>query len=234
MQSNDATTRCLKVRGWMGKYNPAVSIAESHVQRDLPRLRPERGEGVAPTRRPRGGAKGARGRCLGAGSRMGRWPVWLGLLGWMALGPGERSILASEWPVGTVSEDAGVLEVAPWNSWVRVSRDERFAPVPPQSTAAPLPHTTFETLNHGGAFGFAVGGVGDLNGDGWADIAIAAPRYGRGLLPDAGRLYLFHGSPSGPHATNVTILDGASPAIQFGRALAPGFDFNRDGIPDLL
>ena len=43
-------------------------------------------------------------------------------------------------------------------------------------------------------YGHAVGMAGDVNGDGYADLVVAAPWYG---MDDAGRVYVYHGSAGG-------------------------------------
>ncbi|MBU1749959.1 MAG: integrin alpha, partial [Chloroflexi bacterium] len=42
---------------------------------------------------------------------------------------------------------------------------------------------------HGGGFGYAVAGAGDVNGDGYSDVIVSAP-----LFTSAGRAYIFYGS----------------------------------------
>jgi hypothetical protein len=71
------------------------------------------------------------------------------------------------------------------------------------------------------SFGLRVAGVGDVNGDGYADLAVA----GR---TDAGqRLYVYLGSATGPRPTPAFSLTGDP------RSLAGFADFNGDGYADL-
>ena len=48
-------------------------------------------------------------------------------------------------------------------------------------------------------FGKSMGGAGDLNGDGFADIYVASPDYAA-QFKSQGKLYVYYGSPSGPAA----------------------------------
>ncbi|MDB4929754.1 MAG: putative integrin-like protein [Myxococcaceae bacterium] len=81
-----------------------------------------------------------------------------------------------------------------------------------------------------GGFGYSVTNAGDLNGDGYADIAVSA-RTKNGYV---GRVYVYHGSATGILAMpTLGILgpDGANGL--FGHTLASA-DFDGDGYADLV
>jgi FG-GAP repeat protein len=84
----------------------------------------------------------------------------------------------------------------------------------------------------GGKFGQAVVSMGDVDGDGVSDLAVAAPF--REVADDAeGEIYLF----SGKTGSLIRHFFDRTPTIelaQFGYAMAPLGDVNGDGIPDLL
>ncbi|MGH9870683.1 MAG: thrombospondin type 3 repeat-containing protein [Candidatus Polarisedimenticolia bacterium] len=85
----------------------------------------------------------------------------------------------------------------------------------------------------GGRFGAAVAGVGDLNDDGFDDVAIGAPQESDGEAGE-GRVHVFLGSGSGLSATPVIVLQGGQAGAAFGSVVAGAGDVNDDGFDDLL
>ena len=87
-----------------------------------------------------------------------------------------------------------------------------------------------------GRFGASIAAVGDLNKDGYADIAVGAP-YG-GSPQANGAVYIFNGGKNGldPEPSQVIYAeDLREPALTtFGFALSGGLDLDGNEYPDLL
>ncbi|MGD2041237.1 MAG: FG-GAP-like repeat-containing protein [Anaerolineae bacterium] len=76
--------------------------------------------------------------------------------------------------------------------------------------------------------------TGDLNGDGYADLAIGVPNEDWGTVGEAGAVNVLYGSSSGLTATGNQVWNdgGYEEGDEYGRALATG-DFDGDGYDEL-
>jgi hypothetical protein len=83
--------------------------------------------------------------------------------------------------------------------------------------------------------GTSVAIVGDVNGDGFDDLAAGAP-HGPIVFLDPGRAYVFFGPVTGSvsAATADVILTGEADNDLFGTSVAPAGDVNGDGLADFL
>ncbi|KTG37394.1 hypothetical protein cypCar_00029494 [Cyprinus carpio] len=84
-------------------------------------------------------------------------------------------------------------------------------------------------------YGSSICSLGDLNMDGYNDVAIAAPyggQFHRGLV------YIHNGRPTGPNPVASQVLEGtwasASMPSSFGYAMNGGTDVDQNGYPDLV
>ena len=87
-----------------------------------------------------------------------------------------------------------------------------------------------------GGFGSVIAALGDINGDGYDDFAIASP-YGDYTGSDTGRIKIYYGPPSvvGGSVSPDAILDGDQINGHLGQALgAHGADVNGDGVDDFV
>jgi len=86
-----------------------------------------------------------------------------------------------------------------------------------------------------GFFGYSVACAGDVDGDGYGDLAIGAARAPVSGALAAGRAYLYRGGAGGVASTPNQTFYGPDGAIAyFGASIADGGDFNRDGRSDLV
>ncbi|XP_047642795.1 integrin alpha-7 isoform X1 [Phacochoerus africanus] len=78
-------------------------------------------------------------------------------------------------------------------------------------------------------FGISLAVVGDLNQDGFPDIAVGAPFDGDG------KVFIYHGSSLGVVAKPSQVLEGEAVGIKsFGYSLSGGLDVDGNHYPDLL
>ena len=94
------------------------------------------------------------------------------------------------------------------------------------------PAWSFEGGQPGASLG-VVAGLGDVNGDGFADFAVGAPSFDNGQTNE-GAVYVFHGSAAGPGTLPALILEGQVAGSAFGQSLAGAGDVNGDGFDDLV
>jgi len=85
----------------------------------------------------------------------------------------------------------------------------------------------------GSGFGLGARGVGDLNGDGYDDLAVGA-RYWTDTLTEQGRVAVWFGSSTGPSASPDWEIFGAAAGAHLGWSVAGAGDVNGDGFGDLL
>ncbi|XP_030078286.1 integrin alpha-E isoform X2 [Microcaecilia unicolor] len=86
-------------------------------------------------------------------------------------------------------------------------------------------------------FGFAVASIGDINRDGFNDIAIGAPLEGNLLDPDSfGSIYIYNTDSNGIMDTfsqRIKASDIDSTLRYFGQSIDGGLDLTKDGLIDI-
>ena len=81
--------------------------------------------------------------------------------------------------------------------------------------------------------GYSVARAGDVNGDGYDDIIIAAPYYDNGQSNE-GQVFVYHGSTSGLSLAANWTAAGEQAAALFGKVVAGAGDVNGDGYDDVI
>lgn len=94
------------------------------------------------------------------------------------------------------------------------------------------PSWIYESDQVGAYLGRSVAAAGDVNGDGYSDILVAAP-YWDTAMGDAGRVYLFLGSPVGLPAAAEWSITGTSVGQMLGFSIAGVGDVSGDGYDDV-
>ncbi|MCK6449094.1 MAG: FG-GAP-like repeat-containing protein [Planctomycetes bacterium] len=82
-------------------------------------------------------------------------------------------------------------------------------------------------------FGQFVAGVGDVDGDGYDDVAVSTP-FADAPFQDSGKLWIYRGSPTGLGAAADWTLAGPTSFDTLGQALGRIGDFDVDGFADVL
>ncbi len=97
--------------------------------------------------------------------------------------------------------------------------------------------TMIESNQAGAQLGTSVAGAGDVNGDGYDDVIVGAPRYSNGQTNE-GIALVFHGSvtgvASGDPSTAAALLESNQASSQFGISVAGAGDVNGDGYADVI
>ncbi|MFO0984254.1 MAG: integrin alpha [Planctomycetota bacterium] len=92
---------------------------------------------------------------------------------------------------------------------------------------------TAEGDQNGAYFGWSVATAGDVNGDGFSDVIVAAPSFENGQT-DEGRTFVYLGSPGGLSASSSWTAEGDQASAGFGSAVATAGDMNGDGYSDVI
>ncbi len=82
--------------------------------------------------------------------------------------------------------------------------------------------------------GESLGGLGDINNDGYDDFAVGSHNYdnGAGTGADLGKVYVYHGSSTSP--VLAFEISNTENVAKFGQTLISCGDMNQDGYDDFM
>jgi hypothetical protein len=102
---------------------------------------------------------------------------------------------------------------------------------PPQQVLAPAWY--WESWQKGAQAGASAAGAGDVNGDGFADLIVGAPKYEADIYR-GGAAFVFYGKSGGLETEPRWIAGGEAQGNAFGSAVASAGDVNCDGYADVV
>src|SRR6266850_691838 len=83
-------------------------------------------------------------------------------------------------------------------------------------------------------FGQSVAGAGDVNGDGFSDVVVGAPRLGTSTNPAEGSVLVYYGGRNGlANQSGFTVTETHANDL-FGGSVAGAGDVNGDGVTDII
>ncbi len=156
---------------------------------------------------------------------------------WVPGGKDDAAFGQSVAIVGDVDGDGfeDVLVGAPgWDHSLSMVDGVGAALLLPGGSAPPTgPSWTFEGAQVGDGVGFAVSRAGDVNFDGYPDVAVGAPAWDATDI-DVGAAWVFHGSYAGLPASPSWTLIGLNAGDELGYSLDCAGDVNGDLVDDLV
>jgi hypothetical protein len=102
------------------------------------------------------------------------------------------------------------------------------------SGLADQPGWSGESDFEGAAYGYYCASAGDVNHDGYDDIAVGARRFSGNGLAEEGRSYVYYGGPTGPSLAPDWAYDAGRAKSEVGENTISAGDVNADGFGDLL
>jgi hypothetical protein len=82
-------------------------------------------------------------------------------------------------------------------------------------------------------YGEAISSAGDVNGDGYYDVIVGAPRFSNGE-DNEGAVTVYYGSPSGLDTNPSWVIEGNQANAFFGASVSTAGDVNKDGYADVV
>ncbi|MBN1887178.1 MAG: FG-GAP repeat protein [Thermoflexales bacterium] len=156
--------------------------------------------------------------------------------GWTA--ESDQAYAYMGWSVNTAGDVNGdgysdVVVGAPYYDNGQSNEGRAFVYHGSASGLAAGPAWTGESDEQDAYYGASASTAGDVNGDGYADLAVGAYRYDGGAS-DRGRAYVYTGTANGLGASPAWTAVGKDGGDNFGYALGSAGDVDGDGYSDLV
>ena len=94
------------------------------------------------------------------------------------------------------------------------------------------PNVDFIGTEADAKLGQTVASIGDINGDGYADLAVAEPFYSASGVTNVGRVHIYPGYAGGISTLAMTTIEGVGAYHHFGVQIAALGDVNGDRLDD--
>ena len=184
----------------------------------------------------------------GSGSNQGRALLWLGGSG--GLGPIPDTISNADWQTsipfngaeygysvataGDVNGDgySDVIVGAPYYSGSYTEEGIAYVYHGGPNNLSSTSGWSYTSDYVDTELGFSAASAGDINGDGYADIIVGAPKYDSSYANE-GAIFVWTGSMSGP-SWSFWFGRGNSPNAQLGYSVDSAGDVNGDGYDDII
>ncbi|GGM98165.1 hypothetical protein GCM10010967_34980 [Dyadobacter beijingensis] len=101
------------------------------------------------------------------------------------------------------------------------------------TTSGPVPASALMVNQPESQFGYSVSGAGDIDGDGYDDIVVGAPRYDNGQA-DEGAAFVFRGTANGIDSNPSNLLEADQADAAFGTSVSAAGDVDGNGYADLI
>lgn len=115
--------------------------------------------------------------------------------------------------------------------WLQAARPTQSSQT--QTETSNVPSWFYESDQAAASLGYSINNAGDVNGDGYEDILVGAPKYDGGTHK-AGALFAFYGSAGGLSPWPSWIFAGDQTGADFGFSVAAAGDVNNDGFADIV
>ncbi|MCY2961895.1 MAG: FG-GAP-like repeat-containing protein [Planctomycetota bacterium] len=132
------------------------------------------------------------------------------------------------------------LAASPWGIGIRIEARDAVFPIEVDPVVVPAAWGFYgNQANLGDANAqvvtdrFLTRAAGDVNGDGFGDILCSASQFDGPNGADAGVVYVFRGSATGPVSGTQWQIDGIVPGARMGTGASSAGDLNGDGYADI-